>query len=103
MAKKPSLMDTMAEELKSPAKASPAAEERREEQKEASGDRRSERWRVYETAAGEPTYRHTFYLTQDVKDALDDELRRRKTGDPAASGTQIVREALRAYLIEHNG
>ncbi len=99
MAKKPSLMDAMAEELQSPAK-KPAASARQEE---AAGERKSERWRVYETAAGEPTYRHTFYLTQDVKDALDEELRRRKAADPAASGTQIVREALRAYLLEHDG
>lgn len=102
MAKKPSLMDAMAEELKSPTKTSPASAERRREPEAATEGRRSERWRVYETAAGEPTYRHTFYLTQDVKDALDDELGRRKAADPAASGTQIVREALRAYLIERD-
>lgn len=99
MAKKPSLMDAMAEELQAPAKAKTSASS---DEPEASRRRRSEQWRVYETAAGEPTYRHTFYLTQDVKDALDDELRRRKAADPAASGTQIVREALRAYLVERD-
>lgn len=98
MAKKPSLMDAMAEELQSPARTPASGTEA-----EASPRReRGEQWRIYETADGEPMFRHTFYLTEEVKDALDDELRRRKATDKGASGTQIVREALRAYLIERD-